>query len=281
MPQPPTLDHIVILTSNKTLTNLPAILGETFTISPGGKHNSGLTWNKLVLFKDGVYIEFIAFFDDVDPIKRRAHRWGNLPENTIIDWAFTSLPESGKGVDFDEIREHVNHVSSGEIVYEKPAEWSRKREDGVLLEWTLSTPVASPSSGAGSGSGLSPGKLPFWCFDTTPRSLRVPYEDQPSLTEHPSGVSGVSSLKLAFDAVDITRLGKVYDVLSPSVEDSGERGVWKFGVPGGEQYGSISTISPGDGGAGAGAGASIVLTLKGPVSRNVEILPGLVIQIEK
>ncbi|OQE26779.1 hypothetical protein PENSTE_c005G02388 [Penicillium steckii] len=257
----PTLDHIVILVSNTTLENLNNHLQNLFTIAPGGQHANGLTWNKLVLFQDGVYLEFIAFYDNVDPQARRDHRWGNLPENTIIDWAFTYPPNN----DFNIIRQRVAGTNTG-ISYEEPAAWSRKRDDGVILEWTLSTP-SGPA-----GSAIQQGSMPFWCLDTTPRSLRVPYKDTPILAEHSSGVRGVSSLALNVDTSEIARLSKVYGAID-GFSDSGER-KWNYKVPEGAELGCVSLDTD-------SADAPIRMTLSGTASRRIELLPGLVVDIEK
>ncbi|KAJ5222830.1 uncharacterized protein N7469_009070 [Penicillium citrinum] len=256
----PTLDHLVILVSNTTLENLNNHLQDLFTIAPGGQHANGLTWNKLVLFQDGVYLEFIAFYDTVDPEARRKHRWGNLPENTIIDWAFTYPPNN----DFNIIRQHVAESVTG-ISYDEPAAWSRKRDDGVILEWTLSTPNAS------AGGEIQQGSVPFWCLDTTPRSLRVPYKEMPWLVEHSSGVRGVSSLALNVDSSEIARLSTVYGAISGT--SSNEREL-SYKVPEGVGLGSISLEE-------GSANKSISLTLSGPAPTRIELLPGLVVNIEK
>jgi hypothetical protein len=259
--QLPTLDHLVVLVSYNTLENLTSHLQDIFTVAPGGKHSNGLTSNKLVLFQDGVYIEFIAFYDNIDPEKRRSHRWGNLRENTIIDWAFTYPPNN----DFNTIRDRVARTKT-QISYEEPAEWSRERDDGVILEWTLST-ANGPSD-----NPISPGQLPFWCLDTTPRSLRVPYKESPQLAQHPSGVRGVASLALAVDTGDIDRLTKVYEAVSGTTAPGGR--TWSYSVPEGQQAGTISLgDTPGE--------ASITLTLSGLVSRKIEPLPGLVFEIKE
>ncbi|KAJ5155797.1 hypothetical protein N7492_008600 [Penicillium capsulatum] len=95
--QTPILDHIVILVSHTVLSGISQHIEGQFTLAPGGNHADGLTTNKLILLSDGVYLEFIAFFDHVDPERRRKHRWGNQKEGTIIDWAFTLPSESDFG----------------------------------------------------------------------------------------------------------------------------------------------------------------------------------------
>ena len=114
--------------------------------------------------------------------------------------------------------------------------------------------------------------MPFWCLDTTPRSLRVPYKDTPILAEHSSGVRGVFSLALNIDTREIARLSKVYGAID-GLSDSGER-KWDYKVPEGAELGfvSLDTYS---------VDTPIRMTLSGAASRRIELLPGLVVDIEK
>lgn len=261
--QRPSLDHIVILVSHSTLLGISDKLQDVFIVAPGGNHAGGLTSNKLVFLQDGTYIEFIAFFDDVDPERRRKHRWGNLEEGTIIDWAFTSP----SGDDFDTIRQQVLDKNAG-FSYEEPAAWGRKKADGTMLEWTLSAPLDS------SGNALRPGRLPFWCFDKTPRHLRVPYNTEPHWTQHPSGVRGVSSLSVSVPSGQVEDLMKVYEVMcGPAIADRD----WSFEVPSGST-GSKHTVSLT--GSATEEEVAITLTLSGPRREQIEILPGLILEIE-
>lgn len=47
---------------------------QALTDIAGGKHADGKTENKLILFRDGTYLELIAFVND-DPEKRKGHWW--------------------------------------------------------------------------------------------------------------------------------------------------------------------------------------------------------------
>lgn len=263
----PTLDHIVILVSRYTLMNLSDHIQHLFIVAPGGNHADGLTSNKLVLFQDGVYIEFIAFFDDVDPDQRSKHRWGNFKENTIIDWAFTFPPDD----DFGAIKQRVQDTKTS-FLYEEPVLWGRKRTDGTMLEWTLSAPTdADPLTTA-----LLSGHLPFWCLDITPRELRVPYAVEPHLTQHPSGVRGVCSLTLSVPVREISDLtevyGAIYGTCGPADLDNR---VWPYEVPSGLIAGShtITLLESAE-------ETSITLTLGGTNPGRIELLPGLAIDIE-
>lgn len=94
MAKQPCLDHVVLLLPYAQLQDLPAWVTNNFTVSEGGKsailattphifwahkrflgkHADGKTENKLILFRDGSYLELIAFVND-DPEKRKGHWW--------------------------------------------------------------------------------------------------------------------------------------------------------------------------------------------------------------
>ncbi|KAF5248684.1 hypothetical protein FANTH_5754 [Fusarium anthophilum] len=114
----PILDHIVILVSYQTLQELPKRLGSALTVIDGGAHADGRTVNKLIEFSDGVYIELIAFQDGLDPEKRKTHRWGELEENTLVDWAYTLPDEKNFGV----IQQRVKEANS-EIFLPLASRW--------------------------------------------------------------------------------------------------------------------------------------------------------------
>ncbi|ODM16256.1 hypothetical protein SI65_08255 [Aspergillus cristatus] len=257
----PILDHIVILVSHDILLDLDNRVQRLFNLMPGGTHEDGMTSNKLILFSDGVYIEFIAFYADVDPERRRKHRWGNLKEGTIIDWAFT-LPPDG---DFRPLSGRVLDANVG-ISYEDPVPGGRKREDGTTLKWTVSTAKNAL------GNAIPPGYLPFWCLDKTPRDLRVPYSVEPHLTQHQTGVRGISALLLSVPRKEIPSLTKAYDVIcGPAPEDQ----VWHYEVPSGSTAGR-NTISI----SGTEGDAAITLVLNGLNCGQVEILPGIIFKVE-
>ncbi|KAJ5757800.1 uncharacterized protein N7511_006494 [Penicillium nucicola] len=262
----PTLDHIVILVSHDTLSSLPDQLKNILIVAPGGNHADGLTSNKLVLFKDGVYIEFIAFFNHVDAKQRSKHRWGNLKEGTVIDWAFTAP----HGVDFASIRQRVLNGDTG-FMYEEPAHWGRKRADGVMLEWTLSAARGT------SEDVISPGWLPFWVFDITPRNLRVPYAVEPAMTEHPSGVNGISSLSILVPEQVLSSLVKTYAAIYGENIPAVEGAEWGYEVPAGSNAGrqTISLLK-----GSPIPEVTIKMAFKGLNRGSVELLPGLIVEIE-
>lgn len=141
---------------------------ETSAISviSGGTHSDGLTYNALVIFADGVYLELIAFIHEVDyyepgspqRLARENHYWAKR-EPGWIDWAHLdpSPPPS-------DLYRLINHrAPSGNTLYLPPRAGGRIREDGIEIKWAV-TPVAPDQKS---------GNIPFFCEDITPRRLRV------------------------------------------------------------------------------------------------------------
>ncbi|KAF4951565.1 hypothetical protein FGADI_7340 [Fusarium gaditjirri] len=261
-------DHIVILVSYQTLQELPKRLESVLTVIDGGAHADGRTVNKLIEFSDGVYIELIAFQDDLDPEKRKTHRWGELEENTLVDWAYTLR----NGNDFGVIRQRVSEATS-EIFYNLPVAGGRIRPDGVELKWSVASAYAT------SGKAVHPGKAPFWCLDDTPRHLRVPYKKEdgsdPSYTKHPSGAIGVSGVSISVPEEEHHVITRVYDGIHGSTT---EEGTWPFVVHSGSTKGKQEIALK----ISQDQERHIHLTLLGDENspESIEILPGLKFSFE-
>ncbi|CAG9976883.1 unnamed protein product [Clonostachys byssicola] len=206
----PLADHFVIVVPYPFLASPPSWLTDAFTVSQGGKHADGVTENILVHFPDGSYIELIAFAPGVDPSKRAGHRWGHKHEGTVADWALTLNPaKSGDDKEdihgaaaFRKIQQDVL-ASQPEIRYPDPVRGGRLRPDGAELKWA----VSGPKRQDGQDAPIEPGQTPFWCLDSTPRNLRVPFEE-PGATDHPSGILGVARVEI----------GRVGDVQKSSLQ---------------------------------------------------------------
>ncbi|KAK2000570.1 glyoxalase [Colletotrichum falcatum] len=215
----PLLDHIVILVPHQVLASLPPWISSEFTILTGGRHADGRTENKLVVFADGTYLELISFVQGLSREERLEHKWGAKPDGAVIDWAYSLRDESG----FAEIQKRVRGAQSM-AAYDDPVPGGRIRPDGEELKWAVALPAGA---GAGSGAGVERGELPFWCFDRTPRELRVPSHVAENV-EHPSGSLGVRSL-----AVDVggEELKKAYAGINDRPGEGENGGRWAFDVP--------------------------------------------------
>lgn len=273
----PLLDHIVILVTFQDLQELPKRLENDLVVIDGGEHAGGLTVNKLIIFPDGTYIELIAFNKGAGPEERKKHRWGQLEEGTIIDWALTLRDES----DFGAVQERVRNADAG-ILYSDLVAGGRTRPDGTVLKWSISTAEVT------SGNPVQPGHASFWCLDRTPRRLRVPYQDEQengqarsllAHTQHPSGAQGVSYLAVSVSEKEFSSLRAVYDAVLKANSDAGSEDTeWRFEVPSGSRDGprriSLSTLQQDS--------TKIKLSLLGhdDSPKTIKLLPGLVIDIE-
>ena len=123
--------------------------------SYGGPHAHGVTHMDQLAFRDGSYLELIA------PVARGGAAglmggWARLMEGNAGAGAWAAQSE--------QIHIDAARFRSAGIEVRGPEAGSRKRPDGIVLEWEL----------AAVGSGAAGSVLPFLIQDRTPRSLRVP-----------------------------------------------------------------------------------------------------------
>ena len=138
------IDHLVIAV--KDLEAATRAYGELgFTVVPGGRHPVG-TYNTLIAFPDGSYLELIGFYRD-----NPDHRW----------WA--ALQRGGGLVDYclqtDDLMGDTRAFRDAGVDIADPVSQSRVRPDGYQLRWVFSL-ARGPHRGVG----------PFLINDETPRS---------------------------------------------------------------------------------------------------------------
>ena len=171
------IDHIVIAThSLERASETYRKLG--FTVVDGGRHPYG-SYNALIGFADGSYIELIGFYEDSP-----AHPW------------WTLLNERGGGlVDFclatDDIESDLAALRSQGVAAGELTEGGRARPDGYEVRW-INNKVG----------GAWQGLIPFIIEDVTPRHERLPRE-----RKHANGVTGIHTLSLA--TIDVARYAGV------------------------------------------------------------------------
>ena len=168
---PTRLDHLVVLV--RDLEEAAGDYGRLgFRVTHGGEHADGLTRNALVPFRDGTYLELVAF---VDPEEGRDNVWGwrgFLPSEGLIDYCAAS----------DGLREDVGRLRGLGLDVEDLGEGGRRLPDGTEIRWRS-------ASTAGEGR-----VLPFLIEDLTPRRMRVP--GGPA-ADHPNGATGIRRLEIS------------------------------------------------------------------------------------
>ncbi len=140
-----------------------------FTVTPGGVHADGLTHNALVIFRDGSYIELLAF-QSRDSVNHRWARyrgyWGP------IDYALC-VPD---------LSIYAAQLNAQQLPFGDPYDGGRKRPDGVALRWRGVFPTDQNLG------------LPFFIEDLTDRVLRVPAHDANVL--HDNEASGIVHMQV-------------------------------------------------------------------------------------
>jgi hypothetical protein len=189
------LDHLVILTSQLDR----AVRGYEelgFAVTPGGEHADGLTHNALIPFRDGSYLELVAF---VDPEDSRDNIWGWRRflscGGGLIDYCAAS----------DDLRADVGRLVEGGFEVDGPTEGGRRRPDGTEMLWLIMRIRQEEGR-----------LLPFLIEDLTPRELRVPGG---TATKHPNGAIGIRSLQIATS--DVERSVRAFSTLAGSCDRLG------------------------------------------------------------
>lgn len=162
----------------------------------GGPHANGITHMAALGFDDGSYLELIA------PQKPGA------VEGT--PWSKFMAADAGPcawAVFTPDIKLEAERLKGLGIPASAPEPGSRKRPDGMSIEWTI----------ANIGSGTPGSGLPFLIEDRTPHEWRV----QTSASVKDSGLRGVDKVVLAVRDLNasIAMFRRVYGWSEPLIED--------------------------------------------------------------
>ena len=117
------IDHIVVVV--KDLDQAAKDYEQLgFTVIPGGQHPVG-SHNVLISFRDGSYLEIIAFYREA-----LDHRWWEPLSHgeRLVDFCFQT----------DDLRGDTKKLQAAGVAINDPIPWSRKRPDGYELKWLLS-----------------------------------------------------------------------------------------------------------------------------------------------
>jgi predicted enzyme related to lactoylglutathione lyase len=172
------LDHVTVCGSNLD-TLRQAFTDVGLTPDVGGAHSNGVTQMALLGFDDASYIELIA---PVKPGATAGSDWVKF----MADDAVTCAWAVGSNV----LVQEVERLKKAGIPVTAPERGSRKRPDGMSVEWTTSDV----------GSGTPGSTLPFIIEDQTPRAWRV----QTSASVQGAPVSGIENVVLGVNNLDAT-----------------------------------------------------------------------------
>ena len=195
-------DHIVLLVDTHFFENIPAWVTDNFTVTPGGYHDGQPSRNKLVIFADGSYLEFFNWYDtppSLDDENLPMRFWGPKTPG-LIDFAITDTTNSAEesvGTVNERLSEEPDKDAGLGVKFGKPIAGSRKKSDGVEIKWKVTRPEFSQGDKTPGQELFTDGRIdvPFFCHDVTPRTNRVPYNDEKKTT-HPCGAIGIAACEI-------------------------------------------------------------------------------------
>ena len=188
------IDHVSVCGSNlDTLRQAFTDVGLTPDI--GGPHGNGITQMAIIGFDDASYLELIA---PVKPGATAGSDWAKFMSEDAVTCAWA--------VGTNVLLQEVDRLKKAGIPVTSPARGSRKRPDGMSVEWTTAAP----------GSGTPGSTLPFIIEDQTPRAWRVQTSD--SVKGAP--VYGVENVVLGVSNLDasIALFRRAYGWAEPLTE---------------------------------------------------------------
>jgi len=194
------LDHVSICGPNLDALR-QAFADAGMTPDFGGPHGNGVTQMALIGFDDQSYVELIA------PVK------AGVTEGS--DWAkFMTADASACGwaVETNVLLQDVDRLKKAGIAVNEPKRGSRKRPDGMSLEWIT----------AQVGPGTPGSTLPFIIEDQTPRPWRV----QTSESVKGAPAYGVESVIVGVNNLEsaIALFRKAYGWAEPLTENQKDFG---------------------------------------------------------
>jgi predicted enzyme related to lactoylglutathione lyase len=194
------LDHVSICGSSlDALRQAFADVG--LTPDFGGPHANGVTQMALIGFDDQSYIELIA---PVQAGVTQGSDWGKFMAGDAGPCAWA--------VGTNVLLQEVDRLKKAGIAVTGPQRGSRKRPDGMSVEWTI----------ADVGNGTPGSVLPFIIEDQTPRVWRV----QTSESAKGAPVFGVENVVLGVNDLQaaIALFRKAYGWSEPLVENQKDFG---------------------------------------------------------
>lgn len=194
------VDHVSVCGANLD-TLRQAFDGVGLQSDVGGPHGNGVTQMASIGFDDGTYIELIA---PIKPGDTAGSAWGKFMDVDAVTCAWA--------VGTNVILQEVDRLKKAGITVTTPAAGSRKRPDGMSVEWQTSDVGPAPPGSV----------MPFMIEDETPRTWRV----QASASVAGSPVIGVENVVIGVNNLDasIAMFRKAYGWAEPLTENQKEWG---------------------------------------------------------
>ncbi|RDW70698.1 uncharacterized protein DSM5745_08209 [Aspergillus mulundensis] len=233
------IDHLLLQFSQEQFDPLPSWILDNFTVVDGGVHTGGLSRNKLIVFKDGTYLELYSWITKPDDWRNR------LPG----DFALTALdPISAEASRERIVKALKSEPGDGNIgvTYLPPREGGRKNAEGVDIQWKIVKARYTQAESTPPDEFYPRGRTdaPFFCHDLTPRKHRVTF-DQPSVTQHPSGTTGIDRIEVLVPKDRFRAYTDLYtSIVGASPQETESRAEFKLSAPGVQSFSGSLHIRP-------------------------------------
>lgn len=197
-----------------------------FIISPGGQHLFG-TFNKLVPFEDGSYLELVSFEGGMKNLVERRNlifkskelqsepfylepRWSidsdtynNNNNNNIGYLVDLCLAQSTDSSNQNIILEDYWKGNNNTFEMEVKSGQRKRAIDGQIIKWKIAVPFCK-NYNKNTMNYLNYDTRPFFIQDLTDRNLRVPHEE--NQISHPNGVVGIEEIYYVVNNLEASTL---------------------------------------------------------------------------
>ncbi|KAL4907382.1 hypothetical protein BDW74DRAFT_123756 [Aspergillus multicolor] len=233
------IDHLLLQFSQEQFDPLPSWISDNFTVIEGGVHTGGLSRNKLIVFKDGTYLELYNWITKPDDWRER------LPG----DFALTALAP----ISAEASRERIVKALESEprdgklgVTYLPPRDGGRKNPEGVDIRWKIVKAQYTQAESTPPDEFYPRGRTdaPFFCYDLTLRKHRVTF-DQSSVTQHPSGTTGIDRIEVLVPKDKFRAYTDLYASVVGASPQQTEAGVeFRLSAPGIQSFSGSLLIRP-------------------------------------
>ncbi|KAL3435564.1 hypothetical protein BDV09DRAFT_70133 [Aspergillus tetrazonus] len=221
------IDHLLLQSSQEQFDYVPKWISDNFTVIDGGVHTGGWSRNKLIVFKDGTYLELYNWITKPEDWRKR------LPG----DFALTALDP----ISAEASRERIVDALASEpgdggigVTYLPPQEGGRKNAEGVDIRWKIVKAGYTQGESTPRDEFFPRGRTdaPFFCHDLTPRRRRVTF-DLPSVTQHPSGATGIDRIEVLVPRDKFRAYTDLYtSIVGAAPQEDEGRAEFKLSAPG-------------------------------------------------